>query len=163
VILSCLAAMAENRVIGRAGRLPWHLPADMKRFKSLTMGHTVIAGRRTYESIGRPLPGRRIIVLSRDGSFTAPGVLIAASLDEAIEQASRAGETEAFAIGGEAVYESAIPRTRRLYLTLVRAVVEGDVFFPVDDFSAWRLVERTEHPADAKNAFAMSFLVYERE
>ncbi len=162
MILSCIAAMAENRVIGRAGRLPWHLPADMKRFKSLTQGHTVIAGRRTYESIGRPLPGRRVIVVSRNGSFAAPGALVVASLEEAVERAVAAGETEAFAIGGEAIYEMALPRAQRLYLTLVRVVVEGDVYFPLADFRGWRLVEEREEPADEKNAHAMSFRVYER-
>ncbi len=158
--LSIIAAVAENGVIGHGGRLPWHLPADLARFKALTTGHAIIMGRRTFESIGRALPGRRSVVLTGDPGYRPAGVTVAHSLAEAMDGC--AGESEAFVIGGASVYGEALPLAERVYITEVGAEVEGDTFFPDTGLAGWRLVEESEHAADATNAYRMRFLVYER-
>lgn len=158
--VSLLAAMAENRVIGRDNDLPWHLPDDLRRFKQLTMGHRIIMGRRTFESIGRPLPGRHSVVLSRDPSYRAAGATTAGSLEEALA-AVPAGE-EAFVIGGAEVFRLALPRTGRIYLTIVHADIEGDVRLPPCQEEDWALVEDRYHSADARHAYPFSFRRYER-
>ncbi len=157
--ISLIVAMSENGVIGRGGDLPWHLSADLKRFKKLTLGHVVIMGRKTFESIGRPLPRRRSLVLSRDPAYRAAGAEVAASLEQALAMA--AAEDDVFVIGGAAVFAEALPLADRLYLTLVHAEVDGDVTFPAVDTDSWRLISTERHEADAKHAYAFSFLVYE--
>jgi dihydrofolate reductase len=152
--------MAENRVIGRSNALPWHLPGDLKRFKALTMGHAVIVGRKTFDAIGRVLPGRRWVVLTRDAGWRRPGVETAPDLDGAI--AALAGEGEVFVAGGAAVYTLALERADRLYVTVIHADVEGDTQFPPFDLSRWRLVDDERHEADEQHAFAYSFRRYER-
>ncbi len=152
--------MAENRVIGRNNALPWHLPADLKRFKALTMGHAVIIGRKTFDAIGRVLPGRRWIVLTRDAGWRRPGVETARDLDGAL--AALAGEAEVFVAGGAEVYAPALERADRLYVTVVHADIEGDARFPVLETAAWRLVEDERHDGDERHAFAYSFRRYER-
>jgi dihydrofolate reductase len=158
--------MTSNRVIGRGGQLPWRLSADLKRFKALTMGHHLIMGRRTFESIGRPLPGRTSIVLTRQPApqlaqnVRAPGVVTAASLDDALVLAI--GDDEVFVIGGAEVYAPALPRADRLYITWVDVDVEGDTFFPELDLAQWRLISEEAHPADAKNEYPIRFAVYDR-
>jgi dihydrofolate reductase len=163
--LSIIAAVSENNVIGRGGGLPWHLAVDLKRFKRLTMGHAIIMGRRTWESIGRPLPGRTSIVISRQTDWRVDGASVAASLDGALEIArrSKVDQSEAFVIGGAAVYALALPRAERLYLTRVHAVVEGDVEFPAVDWNAWRLMEESHHAADERNDFDHTFQVWLRK
>jgi dihydrofolate reductase len=158
--LSVIAAVARNGVIGRDNDLPWRLPADLRRFKRLTMGHSVIMGRRTFESIGRPLPGRRFVVLSRRADFRPEGVAVAASLDAAL--GACAGEDEVFVIGGARLFAEALPRADRLYLTRVDAEPAGDVVFPALDPAAWRLREEEAYLGDAEHAHAMVFQVYER-
>ena len=136
MLISMIAAMAENRVIGDHGRLPWHLPTDLKRFKQLTWGHTLLMGRRTFESIGRPLPGRRTIVLSRDLSFQAPGCDVAAGIPAALTLAEPAAQL--FVCGGAEVYRQMLPMTERIHLTEINAEFAGDRFFPaipMDEFS----------------------------
>ncbi|MGH7657487.1 MAG: dihydrofolate reductase, partial [Gemmatimonadales bacterium] len=140
--------------------LPWRLPDDLKRFKSLTMGHTILMGRRTWESIGRALPGRRTIVLSRNLEWKADGADVAASLDEALAIVPP-GEP-LFLTGGEAVYLLALPRADVLELTRVHADIPGDAFFPPFDPADWTLISREDHPADERHAFAFSFERYER-
>lgn len=164
MIISCIAAVAKNGVIGRNGELPWHLPADLRRFRRITWGHPVIMGRRTFESIGRPLPGRANVVLSRSGRSEWPGeLLVCGSLDAALERLRDAeGRSEVFVIGGGEVYLLALPRTRRLYLTRVEARVDGDARFPDLDPAHWRLTEDTRHAADEHHAFAFRFQTYER-
>ncbi len=172
--VSLLVAVAENRVIGRDGRLPWYLPADLKYFKKLTRGHTVIMGRKTHESIierlGKPLPKRRSLVLSRDPSYQAPGVEVASSLEQALEIAAgepevtpEAGERNIFVIGGAAVFAEALPLADRLYLTRVHAEVDGDVFFPEIDDASWLLISEDPREADQRHAYPFSFLVYDRD
>jgi dihydrofolate reductase len=160
--LEIIVAVAANGVIGRAGQLPWHLPDDLKHFKALTMGHPMIMGRRTYESIGKPLPGRRSIVVSTTMA-TSPtaGVELARSLDEAIAlAASSAGP--AFVIGGAALYEASLPRADRLHVTELDDAVEGDTFFPRIDKSRWRLAEESRHERDERHAHAFWFRTYAR-
>ena len=161
MVVSIIAAVSDNGVIGLGGGLPWHLPADLKRFKSLTSGHHMIMGRRTWESIGRrPLPGRPTIVVSRDPGFVAEGAQVARSLGQALELAG--GVDEVFIAGGEAIYREALPIADRLYLTRVHVVVEGDTHFPAFAADAWRAVVEERHEPDEKNPHAHTFLVYER-
>lgn len=141
--LALIAAVAENGVIGRAGGLPWHLPEDLRHFRRVTTGHAIIMGRRTWESIGRPLPKRRNIVVSRRLAEAPPGVELARDLDEALRMA-RQTDREPIVIGGAALYAAALPRATRLYLTEVHRRVEGDTYFPAFDRGEWREVERRE-------------------
>ena len=157
--LSIIVAMSENRVIGRDGDLPWHLSADLKRFKRLTMGHPILMGRKTYESIGRPLPGRRSIVISRQADYRPEGVDVAGSLPTAIELCGDVDE--AFIIGGASIYEQALPLANRLHLTQVLATVEGDTFFPEIAPERLTLVESEETTIDEKSGLSYQFLVYD--
>jgi dihydrofolate reductase len=159
--LSFILAIAENGVIGRDGHLPWRLSADLKRFKERTMGHCLIMGRRTFDSLGKPLPGRTSIVLTRHPQPALPaGVLAARSADEAL--AIAAGDTEPFVIGGAEIYSLFLPLAQRLYLTRVLADVAGDTRFALPPLDEWRLVSRAEYPADAKNEFPHRDEVWER-
>jgi dihydrofolate reductase len=164
MLLSLIVAVSENGVIGRDGGLPWQLSADLKRFKQITMGHTIIMGRRTWESIGRPLPGRRTIVVSRQPSYQpSAGVSVAPSLDAAIELAATTGEAEAFVIGGGELYREALACADKLYLTRVSANVDGDIMFPDVNWSAWQLTASEECQADNKNEYDCMFQIYERK
>ena len=154
--VAIVVGMAENRVIGRDGDLPWRLPADMARFRSLTMGKPIVMGRRTHESIGRALDGRRNIVVSRRPGYRSPGCTVVASLEAAFEAAS--GAAEAAVIGGAGIYEHALPFATRIHLTLVHASIEGDVRFPGIDPGEWREVARIERAADERNGYDMSFI-----
>ena len=159
--LSIIAALSSNNVIGRNNDLPWHLSTDLKRLKALTMGHHMIMGRKTYDSIGRPLPGRTFVVITRDPSFAAEGVKIVHSLEDAIQVA--AGDDEPFIAGGAQIFEQAIHRADRMYLTRVHAEVEGDTWFPdFDDVSEWQLTDAEHFDADEKNDYPFSFLTYDR-
>jgi dihydrofolate reductase len=158
--LALIAALARNRVIGRDNRLPWHLPADLRFFKQTTMGKPLLMGRRTWESIGRPLPGRRMIVLSRDPDYQAPGGAVARSLDEAVERAGAVPEI--MVIGGATLYRQTLPRAERLYLTRVDMDVPGDVWFPDWNERDWRLVWEEAHPADTEHAWPYQFQRWER-
>jgi dihydrofolate reductase len=158
--LSIIAAIAENGIIGKDGTLPWHLPADLKYFRQVTSGHTVIMGRKNYEDIGRPLPNRVNIVLSRDGNFRAEGCLSANSIEQAISLAG--DESEIFFIGGARVYEQILPHADRLYLSKIHGNIEGDTHFPKFDEREWKRVAHDLRPADHDNPYAISFDVYER-
>jgi len=158
--ISIVAAMSSNRVIGYRNALPWHLPADLKHFKSVTMGKPMIMGRKTWVSIGRPLPGRRSLVITRDPLFRAEGCDIAHSLDAALKLAEPAGEV--VVIGGAQLFQEALPRADRLYLTIIDHLFQGDVYFPPVDATLWREVSREEHLSDPSNLYHYRFLVYER-
>lgn len=168
--VTIIAAVATNNVIGKDGRIPWRLPADLAHFKRTTLGHTLVMGRRTYESTGA-LPGRTTLVLTRDpdwrpepvGEGRDARVETVHSLDRAIERAHREGETELFVCGGEAVYREALPRAHRLVLTRVDAEPEGDTRFPEPDWTRWRLVSREELDRDDRNPHGYSFELYERD
>ena len=161
--ITLIAAMAENRVIGRDNALPWHLPADLARFKQRTEGHVVIMGRRTFESVGRPLPNRRSIVITRKRDYHPPGAEIARSLEEALERARESKQDEVFILGGAEIYALALPDVDRLEFTIVHADVSGDTFFPECDLSEWTLIDQQRHEADDRHAHAFSFRTYERE
>lgn len=160
-LISAIVAAAENNVIGKDNRLLWHLPNDLKFFKQTTLGHTVIMGRKTYESVGKPLPRRRNIVVTRQRDYTVDGAEITHSIQEALDWCT--GEDEVFVVGGAAIYTQALPFTERVYLTRVHTSLAGDTFFPDLDSEEWRLVSREDHPADDRHAFDYSFLVYERK
>ena len=158
-MIAIVVAHARNRVIGRAGELPWRLPGDLRRFRELTRGSTVVMGRRTYESLPaafRPLPERRNLVLSADPSYSAAGAEIFPSLEAALE----ACEGECFVIGGEITYRDALPRCERLYATEIDAELEGDAYFPEIDPAEWRLLEDSEPVVEGELAY--TFRTYER-
>lgn len=158
--IALIAAMAENRVIGRENRLPWRLSADLRRFKSLTMGKPVIMGRKTYESIGKPLPGRSNIVVTRDRDYRAQGCRVVHSLEQALEAA--AGHDEVMVIGGAQLYRQTLDRAERMYLTLVKTELDGDALFPQIEMRHWRELERESHRADEKNEYDYDFVTLER-
>ena len=158
--LSIIVAMDLNGVIGRDNDLPWRLPLDLARFKRLTMGHHLVMGRRTFTSIGRPLPGRTIVVLSRGEPALPAGVALASSLDEALSLCH--GDDEVFLAGGAAVFAEGLRRAQRIYLTRLHAAFTGDVHFPPFDETAWRLVDQEDHDADDRHPCAFSFLTYDR-
>ena len=158
---SLVVAMSRNRAIGRNNQLPWRLPADLAFFKRVTMGHPVIMGRRTYESIGKPLPGRLNIVVSGQKGFQAPGCVVVPSMEEAYRAAGSADEVSI--IGGNAIFQAALPAADVIYLTDVDAEVEGDVFFPAFDRSAWRETELERHPADSRHQYPFRILKLERK
>jgi dihydrofolate reductase len=161
--ISAIVATARNLVIGHQNQIPWYLPADLKYFKKVTMGHHVIMGRKSFESIGRPLPNRTNVVITRDLFYLATGCTVVHSIQEALALAEANGETEAFVIGGGEIYRQSWPYLDRIYLTEVdMEPEEGDVFFPVIDEKKWREVSRDAHPADEKNEFAYSFRVLDR-
>jgi dihydrofolate reductase len=158
-MLSLIVAIAKNRVIGFEKKMPWHLPAELAYFKRVTMGHPIIMGRKTFESIGRPLPGRRNIVVSRDRSYAADGVEIAHSLDAATAACQK---ENAFVIGGATLYAEALPKVDRLYVTEIDASPQGDTFFPALDMQEWQETSRERRDRDEKNQFDVEFVVLER-
>lgn len=162
VEITLVAAVADNGVIGAEGEMPWHLPADLAHFKAVTMGKPVLMGRLTWESIGKPLPGRDNLVLSRNPDWQAGGAQRVASLDEALRVAEKAGAEELMVIGGADVYRQALPRAKRIYLTRVRAEPWGDTLFPELDPDAWREVGRRERMSDEKNPWDLTFITLER-
>jgi dihydrofolate reductase len=159
-MLSLIVAASENNVIGKDNDLLWHLPDDLKHFKRTTRGHHVIAGRRTFESQGRPLPGRTNIIITRNPNYRAGGCIVVHSLEEALNQVK--DDDEPFIIGGEKIYRMALPRADRIYLTRVHAEVEGDTFFPELDPSRWTEVDRYYHEKDEKHRYAFSVITLER-
>lgn len=162
MIVSLLVALDERNGIGLRGGLPWHLAADLKRFKALSMGHHLIMGRKTWDSIGRALPGRTSIIISHDPEYQAEGCLVAHSLDEGLSLAESRGEEEAFVIGGGEIFALALPLADRIYLTRVHAVVAADTFFPEFDTSEWRVVEQAKQPQDEKNQYPFTFYRLDR-
>lgn len=164
--ISLIAAVAENGVIGRDNALPWHLPNDLKHFKAVTIGKPIIMGRKTWESLGKPLPGRTHIVITRQAGYAPAGVRVVATLDAALTLARQIGLAdgvdECVVIGGAEIYALALPHCDRLYLTEVHAVIDGDAFFPAFDRKLWREVRRERHAADGTNPYPYSFVVYER-
>lgn len=164
--LAVIVAAAENGVIGRNNALPWHLPEDLKYFRRVTMGKPIVMGRRTFESIGRPLPGRSNIVVTRSRDWNAEGVKVVHSLDEALALAEDIalidGASEVMVIGGADIYRAALPRADRLYFTEVHGEVEGDALLPAIDWSAWQELSRERFEASGANPYPYSFAVFER-
>jgi dihydrofolate reductase len=163
VIVSLIVAMDERRGIGKNGTLPWRLSSDLKRFRELTMGHHLIVGRKTFDSIGRALPGRQMIVVTQNPLFEAEGVLKSLSVMEALDLAKQRGETEVFVIGGAEIYSQILGLADRIYLTKVHATVDVDTFCPEFDAKDWREVHTKSHPADDKNQYETTFSILERK
>ena len=158
--LSIVVAMDDNRLIGSKNHLPWHLPADLAYFKKLTTGKSILMGRKTYDSIGRPLPNRRNIVITRNANISIPGCEVVSSIDYALELTKE--DPEVMVIGGASLCEQLLPKINRLYITKIDGVFEGDVFFPkYDDFN-WLEVSCESHPKDSSNAYSYKFIVLDR-
>jgi dihydrofolate reductase len=163
--ISLIAALAENRVIGKNNDLPWSLPDDMKYFMETTKGHHCIMGRKNYDSIPekfRPLANRTNIVVTRQQVFAAPGCVVVNSIESALDLARERSEVEAFIIGGAEIYKQSLPFADRLYLTEIKAIIDGDTYFPPVNSSEWETVSRRSHAADAKHPYAFDFVVYQR-
>jgi dihydrofolate reductase len=174
--ISLIAAMAQNRVIGRDNAegkpdLPWHLPDDFAYFKRTTLGHTIIMGRKSFDALGKPLPKRTNIIVTRNAAFRAEGASVVGTLEEAIAEGRKAEEAtthptgvpaELFVIGGGEIYRAALPMATRLYLTEIQRTYDGDTYFPEIDKAAWQEVSRRHHPADDRHEAAFDFVVYER-
>ena len=158
--LSIIVAMAANGVIGRNNELPWHLPADLQHFKQTTLGKPILMGRKTFESIGRPLPGRTNIVITRDDSYTAQGCVVVTSIEDALKVA--AGHDEVMVIGGAELYRQVLPEAKTIYLTRIHESFEGDTRFPEIRNTEWHQVERVDHEADEKNPYDYSFIRLDR-
>jgi len=160
--ISCIVATANNNVIGKDNDIPWYLPADLKYFKKVTTGHHIIMGRNCFESIGRALPNRTNVIITRDLFYTVSNCLISHSVGEALSIAEDNGEKEVFIIGGGQIYEQTIELWDKLYLTEVDLQIKGDVFFPTIDLSGWKLTKNIEGKKDEKNTLDHRFLQYER-
>lgn len=159
--ISLLVAVSENNVIGVDNQLPWHLPIDLKYFKETTSGHTILMGRKTYDSIGRPLPNRRNLVITHNPSFSAEGVTVFHSIQEALDTCME--EDEVFIIGGGMIYKESLSLANKLYITRVHThIAQGTAFFPEIDPEQWQLISEKPHPADEKNALACTFEIYQR-
>ncbi|MEM6964966.1 MAG: dihydrofolate reductase [Bacteroidota bacterium] len=161
--ISCIVAVAKNNVIGKDNDIPWYLPADLKYFKKTTLNHHIIMGRNCYESIGKPLPKRTNVILTRNPFYTVSNCYVTHSLEEALQLAEDNAETEAFIIGGAQIYELAMDKCDTLYLTEVDLEVEGDVFFPKINFDEWELISESTHQADEKNEHDYTFKVFKRK
>ena len=159
--ISIIAALAKNRVIGKNNKLPWNLPADLKHFKKLTLGKPIIMGQKTFESIGRPLPGRANIILSLDENFKPQGCIVAQSIEEALKILEH--EKEIMIAGGASVYKQFLPLANKMYLTLIDANFEGDAYFPEFNWEDWEVIERIENQSDKETPYKYTFLTLQRK
>ena len=158
MIKSIIVAKAENNVIGKGNQLPWHMPADLRHFKRITMGHHVIMGRKTFASIGRPLPGRKLITVTRNLHYRAPGCAVTHDIASAMAMAERAGEKEVFIAGGEEIYRATLAMVDKIYLTVIKVHVEGDACFPTLEQDKWLEVSRVHHAPDSHHPYAYDFV-----
>ncbi len=166
MIISLIAALSENRVIGKNNDLPWHLPDDMKYFMQTTKGHHTIMGRKNYDSIPekfRPLPDRTNIVVTRQSQFKAPGCIVVNTLGRGLEIAKENGEHEVFIIGGSEIYKLGLPYANQLYLTEIHSTLEGDTFFPELNYDEWKETSRTHHSKDERHLYSFDFVVYDKQ
>jgi len=161
-MIAIVVAVAENNVIGKDNQLIWHLPADLRFFKNLTMGHPIVMGRKTYESIGKPLPGRTTVIITRQHDLEAPGCIVVNSIDEAIAQAQTIDQ-DVYIIGGAEIYKQALSKVDTIYLTRVHHTFEGDTFFPEIVESQWEVVSEEKHEPDEKNKYSYSFVTLKRK
>jgi len=160
-MLTIIAAVAKNNALGKNNDLIWHLPADLKRFKEITLGHHIIMGRKTFESLGKPLPNRTTIIITRNPDYVVPGCIVVNELEEAIQAAAK--DENPFILGGAEIYKQAMPYADILDLTLVHETFDGDVFFPVIDMSKWTEMSRQDFLADEKNKYDYSFVQYKKK
>jgi dihydrofolate reductase len=161
--ISIIVAVSENGVIGKDNQLLWRLPDDLKRFKKLTLGHPIIMGRKTFDSIGKPLPGRTSIVVTRDQNFHREGIVVVHSVEEALQEAAKLETEETFIIGGGELYKLTLAQADRLYITEVNTTISGDTYFYITDRQDWMETERTVHEADDKHEFPFNFVNYVRK
>lgn len=162
-MIKILVACDENRVIGKDNQLIWHLPADLKRFKSLTTGHVILMGRKTYESIGKPLPNRTTIVITRQVDFQAEGTITAHSVEEAILKAKSLTREDIFIVGGAEIYSLSLALADQLLVTQLHDIFEGDAFFPEISADTWEIVDRERGVTDEKNPFQYSYITYQKK
>ena len=162
MIISIIVAYAKNRAIGKDNQMIWRLSTDLKRFKRLTSGHHILMGRKTFESLGKPLPNRTNIVITRNPDFEYEGVLVFSDMDEAVKHCQKAGEDELFIIGGGEIYKQMIPEAERMYITKVLATPDADTFFPDFEESEWEVTSEEAHLPDEKNDHAFIFVDLER-
>ena len=163
MLISLVVAATENNVIGKNNKLLWHLPNDLRFFKNTTWAMPVIMGRKTFDSLGKPLTGRTNIVITHQSGWHADGVKVVANLDEAVIEASHADAKEAFVIGGGEIFKQSMPIAHKIYITRIHATLEGDTFFPSINTTEWKLVSHLDFKADHKHAYAYSFQVWERQ
>jgi len=161
-MIAIVVAAAENNVIGKDNQLIWHLPADLKHFKQITMGHPILMGRKTYESIGKPLPGRTTIIITRQPDYEAAGCIVVNAVQEAVEEARKLDD-QAYIIGGAEIYRQALNVTDTIYLTRIHHKFEGDTFFPEINDDEWKVVSEEHHEPDEKNKYSYSFIQLERK
>ncbi len=159
--INIIVAASKNNIIGKDNDLIWHLSADLKRFKRLTTGHTIIMGRKTFESIGRPLPNRTSVIITTQTDYKAEGCIVVHSLEEALQFAQK--EEEVFIIGGGSIYKQAMPLADKIFFTLIHDTFEGDTFFPAIDQQQWTVVQQEDHQPDEKNKYVYSFIDYEKK
>lgn len=162
MIISIIVAMSQNLVIGKNNSIPWHLPADLKRFKEITMGHPIIMGRKTFESIGKILSGRKNIIVTRQNNYRTKGCVVVNSIEEAISHAELDKPSEVFFIGGAEIYKQALPLAEKLYLTIVHKKFDGDTFFPMPAFNHWEEISKENFFADKENPFSYSFSILKK-
>lgn len=163
MLISIIVAVSKNGAIGKDNQLLWRLPEDLKRFKKLTLGHPIIMGRKTFDSIGKPLPGRKSIVITRNPDFQFDDVIVVHSVNEALSEAKKLNSEEAFIIGGGEVYKLALPLADKLYITEVETEIDGDTYFKIDQPENWVVTERTVHQADDRHDFGYNFVNYEKK
>jgi dihydrofolate reductase len=161
-IIAAIVAMAENRVIGHHNQLPWRLPADLQHFKAITTGHPIIMGRKTYASLGRPLPHRTNIIITRNPQWEAPGCIVVTSIEKALAHAALMPQRELFIIGGADIYKQTLPSIQRIYLTIIHHSFTGDAYFPELPEKLWEQKTAEHHTADAENTYDYSFILLER-
>ena len=160
MIISLIAAIGKNNAIGVGGKLPWNLPDDLKRFKEITKGHCVIMGRKTYESIGRLLPERKNIIITRNKEYKIDGAIIVSSIEEALKECG--GDNEPFVIGGGEIFKIALPYANKMYLTRVDTKIPADAFFPEWNPDEWKILSKEFHPKDARHEYDFTFIIYKR-
>jgi len=158
MLKSIIVAKADNQVMGQKNRLPWHLPKDLQHFKRITLRHHVIMGRKTFMSIGKPLPGRKLIIVTRNPNYQAVGGTIVRDIPTALAVAKQAGETEVFIAGGETIYRTTLALADKIYLTEIKAQIEGDTFFPMINANEWKEIKRIHHSADERHLYAFDFV-----
>lgn len=161
--ISAIVAASKNWVIGKDNEIPWYVPNDLRYFRRMTLGHHIILGRKNYESIGKPLPKRTNLIISRDTNFEAPGCHVFNSIDEAIKFAKKNKEDELFICGGGQIYIQTMDKVDKLYFTEIEAVIEGDVYFPEIDPSEWELISTERNQADDRHEYGYNFMIYERK
>ena len=162
MIKSIMVARSDNHVIGKDNQLPWRMPADLRYFKQTTMGHYCIMGRKTFESVDNPLPGRTNVIITRQLEYHAEGCVVVHDLEEAFRQSEEQAQAEIFILGGAEIYKQALDVVDRIYLTEIKTTVDGDTFFPKIDYTQWKETKREEHSADEKNPYDYAFVVLEK-